>query len=169
MKFSIKDLFSKCDQIHGFQLIRSHLLRKSLMENIIFLCSENTYKRLLLFQSANTAIVLLLKHEKSVHQLIPEGTFCLLFFAVDADVIFLYLGILEKGLRYILIIFKFSVMIWPWYIIIAKHSILDVVTVPDPPLLTNCKKTDSKFKKSLKLGWWNLVLMNTEIRSNASK
>ena len=31
IKFSIKDFFSKCDQIH-----RSHLLKKSLMENFIF-------------------------------------------------------------------------------------------------------------------------------------
>ena len=31
MKFSIKDFFGKCDQIH-----RSHLLKKSLMENFIF-------------------------------------------------------------------------------------------------------------------------------------
>ena len=36
MKFSIKDLFSKCDQIHSFLWIWSHLLKKSLMENFIF-------------------------------------------------------------------------------------------------------------------------------------
>ena len=33
MKFSIKDFFSKCDQIHSFLRIWSHLLKKSLMEN----------------------------------------------------------------------------------------------------------------------------------------
>ena len=33
MKFSIKDFFSKCDQIRS-------LLKKSLMKNFIFLCSE---------------------------------------------------------------------------------------------------------------------------------
>ena len=32
MKFSIKDFFSKCDQIHSFLT----LLEKSLMENFIF-------------------------------------------------------------------------------------------------------------------------------------
>ena len=37
MKFSIKDFFSKCDQIRSF-------LKKSLMENFIFLCSENFAK-----------------------------------------------------------------------------------------------------------------------------
>ena len=36
MKFSIKDLFSKCDQIRSFLWIWSHLLKKSLMENFIF-------------------------------------------------------------------------------------------------------------------------------------
>ena len=41
MKFSIKDFFSKCDQISGFQRIWLHLLKKSLMENFIFLCSVN--------------------------------------------------------------------------------------------------------------------------------
>ena len=42
MKFSIKDLFSKCDQIHNFLRIWSHLLTKSLMENFIFslVCME---------------------------------------------------------------------------------------------------------------------------------
>ena len=39
MKFSIKDFFSKCDQIlsnRGFGDIYSHLLKKFLMENLIF-------------------------------------------------------------------------------------------------------------------------------------
>ena len=36
MKFSIKDFFSKCDQIRSFLLIWSHLLKKYLMENFIF-------------------------------------------------------------------------------------------------------------------------------------
>ena len=36
MKFSIKDFFSKCDQIRSFLGIWSHLLKKSLMENFIF-------------------------------------------------------------------------------------------------------------------------------------
>ena len=44
MKFSIKDFFSKCDQICSFLRIWSHLLKKSLMENFIFcavLCAIN--------------------------------------------------------------------------------------------------------------------------------
>ena len=36
MKFSIKDFFSKCDQIRSFLRIWSHLLKKSLKENFIF-------------------------------------------------------------------------------------------------------------------------------------
>ena len=36
MKFSIKDFFSKCDQIRKKLRIWSYLLKKSLMENFIF-------------------------------------------------------------------------------------------------------------------------------------
>ena len=36
MKFSIKDVFSKCNQIRSFLWIWSPLLKKSLMENFIF-------------------------------------------------------------------------------------------------------------------------------------
>ena len=36
MKFSITDLFSKCDQICSFLQIWSHLLKKSVMGNLIF-------------------------------------------------------------------------------------------------------------------------------------
>ena len=36
MKFSIKDFFSKCDQIRSFLWIWSNWLKKSLMENFIF-------------------------------------------------------------------------------------------------------------------------------------
>ena len=43
MKFSIKDFFIKCDQIHRKLRIWSHLLKKSLMENFIFLCSVASF------------------------------------------------------------------------------------------------------------------------------
>ena len=36
MNFSIKDIFSKHDQIRSFLEIWPHLLKKSLMENFIF-------------------------------------------------------------------------------------------------------------------------------------
>ena len=36
MKFPIKDFFRKCDQIRSFLRIWSHLLKKSLTENLIF-------------------------------------------------------------------------------------------------------------------------------------
>ena len=47
MKFSIKDFFSKCDKIRIFLRIWSHVLKKSLMENFIFLCSFCEKKQLL--------------------------------------------------------------------------------------------------------------------------
>ena len=48
MKLSIKIIFIKCDQIHSFLRIWSHLLKKSLMENFIFcavrgILNENHY------------------------------------------------------------------------------------------------------------------------------
>ena len=36
MKFSLKDFFSKCDQIRSFLRIWSHLQKKSFMKNFIF-------------------------------------------------------------------------------------------------------------------------------------
>ena len=36
LKFSIKDFFSKCDQIRSFLRIWLHLLKKFLMENFLF-------------------------------------------------------------------------------------------------------------------------------------
>ena len=53
MKFSIKDLFSKCDQIRCFLRIWSHLLKKSLMENFIFCAVKvkgNITERLLILR-----------------------------------------------------------------------------------------------------------------------
>ena len=44
MKFSIKDFFSKCDQIHRILPILSHLLKKSLMENFISCAVLNKYE-----------------------------------------------------------------------------------------------------------------------------
>ena len=41
MNFSIKEFFSKCDQICRKLKISSHLLKNSLMENFIFLQREN--------------------------------------------------------------------------------------------------------------------------------
>ena len=38
IKFYVKDFFSKCDQIRSFLRLWSHLLKKSLMKNYIFLC-----------------------------------------------------------------------------------------------------------------------------------
>ena len=43
MKFSAKDFFSKCDQIRRNMRIWSHLLKKSLMENLIFCAVSNRW------------------------------------------------------------------------------------------------------------------------------
>ena len=40
MNFSIKDIFSICDQIRSFLRIWWHLLKKSLMENFMFCAVE---------------------------------------------------------------------------------------------------------------------------------
>ena len=48
MTFSIKDFYTKCDQVRSFEQIWSHLMKISLMENFIFcivsvsLRNENT-------------------------------------------------------------------------------------------------------------------------------
>ena len=39
IKFSVNDFFSKCEQVRSFLRICSHLLKKSLTEHFIFLCS----------------------------------------------------------------------------------------------------------------------------------
>ena len=36
MKFYIKDFFSKCEQMHSFLRVWSHLLKKSLMKTSFF-------------------------------------------------------------------------------------------------------------------------------------
>ena len=41
IKFSVKDFFSRCDQVRRNLRSWSHLLKKWLMENSIFLCSVN--------------------------------------------------------------------------------------------------------------------------------
>ena len=51
MKFSIKDFFSKCDQICRKLRIWSDLLRKSLMENFIF-CAVSFYGYFLFIKSS---------------------------------------------------------------------------------------------------------------------
>ena len=41
MKFSIRDFFSKCDEVHNKLQIWSKLLKKFITENFIFLCSDS--------------------------------------------------------------------------------------------------------------------------------
>ena len=51
MKFSIRDFFSKCDQICKKVRIWSHLLKKSSMENFIF-CAVSVHYEILWFSDA---------------------------------------------------------------------------------------------------------------------
>ena len=46
MKFSIKDFYSKCDQIRSFLRIWSHLLKKLLMENLCIVSFSSCLKSL---------------------------------------------------------------------------------------------------------------------------
>ena len=46
MKFSIKNFFSKCDQVSSFLRIWSHLLKETLMENSIFCAVSGGSKEL---------------------------------------------------------------------------------------------------------------------------
>ena len=54
MNFSIKDFFSKCDQICSFLQIWSHLLKNPLMENFIFCAVYRSGKLCLLHQHNTT-------------------------------------------------------------------------------------------------------------------
>ena len=57
IKFSIKDFFSKCDQIHSFLRIWSHLLKKSLMENFIFCAVITIFQSLAVSTIVQLAII----------------------------------------------------------------------------------------------------------------
>ena len=66
MKFSIKDFFSKCNQIHSILWIWSDLLKKSLMENFIFYAvytqEQNTIKSFFFFKKAIITTVKITKN-----------------------------------------------------------------------------------------------------------
>ena len=68
MKFSIKDLFSECDQIRRKLRIWSHLLKKSLMENFIFCAvswTKNSGKKKE-FQKTKDLEVTVVDNQKSI-------------------------------------------------------------------------------------------------------
>ena len=56
MKFSIKDLVGKCDQIRSFLRIWLHILKKSIMENFIFCTVLGTSTERLCFSNFNDAL-----------------------------------------------------------------------------------------------------------------
>ena len=75
MKFFIKDFFSKCDQIRRKLRIWSHLLKKSLMKNIIFCAVKLTEP---IFQSFYIDILLLSKYPCHILDP-PKVTGCSIF------------------------------------------------------------------------------------------
>ena len=66
LKFSIKDFFSKCDQIRRKLLIWSHLLKKSLMENFIFCANRVTTHSPCSLQSLFKSLAKLIKTIKLI-------------------------------------------------------------------------------------------------------
>ena len=68
MKFSIKDFFSKCDQIRSFLQIWSHLLKKYLMKNFNF-CAvfERVLTKFLLSVHCSFLLFLDLASHKSLY------------------------------------------------------------------------------------------------------
>ena len=68
MKFSIKDFFSKCDQICSKLRIWSHLLKKSLMENFIFCAVFNE-----LLQKDNSVTMTIHQRDLKVEELFPRS------------------------------------------------------------------------------------------------
>ena len=62
MKFSIKDFFSKCDQIRNFLRIWSHLLKKSIISNFIFCAVDTTMSKLLECRVDSSTLLILRTH-----------------------------------------------------------------------------------------------------------
>ena len=81
MKFSIKDLFTKCDQIRSFLRIWSHLLKKSLVENFIF-CAVKWFCRNFILPLQDSSI---LKCQNNLHQIVNFYAQIIHFFFCDTD------------------------------------------------------------------------------------
>ena len=62
MKFSIKDFFSKYDQIRNFLRIWSHLLKKSIISNLIFCAVDTTMSKLLEWWVDSSTLLILRTH-----------------------------------------------------------------------------------------------------------
>ena len=65
MKFSIKDFFSKFDQIRSFLWIWSYLLKKSFIENFIF-CTVNWFYGFVFTEPVNHDLISYTYYKKSV-------------------------------------------------------------------------------------------------------
>ena len=102
MKFSIKNFFSKCDHICSFRHIWSHLLKKFLMEELIFFAveAENLITQLFIIFKLLYMFIVNLYHKKNWNKshLIKPLTFnlpthCLSVFDYH------FVGLAFKGLK----------------------------------------------------------------------
>ena len=75
-KISIKDFFSKCDQIRIFLKTWSNLLKKSLMENYIFLCNDWYITQTMTPESLS--LVIAARLELGFHQITSQFSYVLL-------------------------------------------------------------------------------------------
>ena len=67
MSFSIKDFFNKCDQVHDFPQICSHLLTKTLMKSLNFIfCAVNIP---FYFQALSYYVVIVVKNLNALHKI----------------------------------------------------------------------------------------------------
>ena len=90
MKLSIKDFFSKCDQIRSFLRIWTHLLKKSLTGNFIFLYSDaSVILILVLCSDASVILLLVLRVTQSLKM---THSSCSQFFEINRQ-IYLYVCI----------------------------------------------------------------------------
>ena len=89
VKFSIKDFFSKCDQIRSFLWIWSHLLTKSLMRKFIFcaviivgkieLCATKAASQWTKLSGEKLKKIITYRGLTSQRQLVNIGHYCFAF------------------------------------------------------------------------------------------
>ena len=75
MKFSVKDFFSKCDQIRRKLRIWSHLLKNSLMENFIF-CAKFAIAFFQNWSSVSTTLSFSQQSDVQTCMLLSAGMLC---------------------------------------------------------------------------------------------
>ena len=114
MKFSIKDFFIKCDQIRRKLRIWSHLLKKSLMENLIFCAlSQKKIRNGVCFLSLQALYQAYEMIEKELHNYCTLGK-CLKY---SKELVFRTLGnwCVWRGIKRQVLLFKQIYVQSQWY------------------------------------------------------